>query len=529
MTASLNIVEAMDNPQLFQPSFAGSSWNNWRTVLKAAFALPMTAAEIEFFRSIAGGREPPKRRVKELWIIAGRRSGKDSISSMIVAYVAALFNRHTHLRPGESPLCLALACDRDQSKIILNYTRSYFTDIPALQKLVRRETAAGLRLHNSVEIAIGTNSFRSVRGRPILCVVLDECAFYRDESSALADEATYTALVPGMLTMQPDAMLIGISTPYRKAGLLYRKYRESYGKDDDDCLVIQAPTTTLNPTVRQAAIDAEMLKDRADAESEWYARFRDDLSGFISRELLDALVEQGVTVRPPRDNITYFAFVDSSSGSSSDSDSFTMSIAHREVRNGSPLVVIDYVFERLPPFSPSSAVDGAVKILKLYRCSEVTGDCYAKGYVIEAFKTRGFHYRESRWNKSEVYLEFLPLATAGQLLLLDHQKGIAQIAGLVRSPHPGGRDKVDHEKNAHDDVANAICGAAVLASLVREQEAVICGPIAFYKDGSCSDPRLDNQPQTKSTTAALYEYYANGGGNPYDMSPGANWPRIRGG
>jgi hypothetical protein len=446
------------------------------------------------------------RLLAELAGLTGRRSGKDSISSLIVAYVAALFNRHAQLRPGESPLCLALACDRDQSKIILNYTRSYFTDIPALQKLVRRETAAGLRLYSGVEIAIGTNSFRSVRGRPILCVVLDEVAFYRDETSALPDEATYTALTPGMMTMQPDAMLIGISTPYRKAGLLYRKYRESYGKDDDDCLVIQAPTTTLNPTISQADIDAAMRKDQADAEAEWYARFRDDLSGFIRRELLDALVEHGVTVRPPRDNIAYFAFVDSSSGSSSDGDSFTMAIAHREVRNGSPLVVVDYVYERLPPFSPSIAVDEAVGILKLYRCSEVSCDCYAKGYVIEAFKSRGFYYRESRWDKSTLYLEFLPLATAGQLLLLDHRKGISQIAGLVRSPHPGGRDKVDHEKNAHDDVANAICGAAVLASIDRSEKIPFVVPCIIYKDGTSSLDHLLAQSDTRSTTERFLEW-----------------------
>ena len=30
-------------------------------------------------------------------------------------------------------------------------------------------------------------------------------------------------------------MLIGIATPYRKGGLLYRKYSEHFGKDTDEC------------------------------------------------------------------------------------------------------------------------------------------------------------------------------------------------------------------------------------------------------------------------------------------------------
>ena len=274
--AGFDIVTAMDSKHLFQPAFAGPSWDPWRAVLKAAYALPMTATELTFFKSIAE-RNPPGRRVKELWIIPGPKGWEESITSLIVAYTAALFEPRNRLRPGESPLCLALACDRDQSKIILNYTRSYFTDIPALQKLVRRETATGLRLNNGVEIAIGTNSFRSVRGRSILCVVLDECAFYTYENSATPDEETYKALRPALSTLQPESMLIGIATPYRKGGLLYRKYSEHFGKDTDDVLVIQAPSIVLNPTLDQADIDAALAEDPAGAGAEWNATFRDDV------------------------------------------------------------------------------------------------------------------------------------------------------------------------------------------------------------------------------------------------------------
>jgi hypothetical protein len=150
-----------------------------------------------------------------LWIIAGRRAGKDSISSLIVAYIGALFSKRNRLRPGEQALCVALARYRDQAKIVLGYTKSYFSEIPTLKRMVRREISTGLELSNNVEIAVGTNSFRSVRGRPILCAVLDEVSFWRDESSATPVEETYRALRPRMATMQPDAMLIGISTPYR--------------------------------------------------------------------------------------------------------------------------------------------------------------------------------------------------------------------------------------------------------------------------------------------------------------------------
>jgi hypothetical protein len=55
----------MDHPGLFKQWFDGESWDGWRAILKAAFALPMREPEREFFRSVAE-RDPPKKRVREL-------------------------------------------------------------------------------------------------------------------------------------------------------------------------------------------------------------------------------------------------------------------------------------------------------------------------------------------------------------------------------------------------------------------------------------------------------------------------------
>src|SRR5262249_20307035 len=93
-----DIVRAMDDPNLFASWFPGASWNGWRCVLKDAYALPMMDAELTFFRTVAD-RAPPDRRVKELWVIAGRRAGKDSVASLIGAFTAALFDGGNVLRP----------------------------------------------------------------------------------------------------------------------------------------------------------------------------------------------------------------------------------------------------------------------------------------------------------------------------------------------------------------------------------------------------------------------------------------------
>jgi hypothetical protein len=178
MTApQLTIIETLHDEAFFRPWFPGPSWNAWHVVLKAAFGIALDDAELEIFHTLAGGRPPPERQVRELWVVAGRRAGKDSVASVIAAHVAAFFGHAGRLRPGERALVLNLATDRDQAKICLNYVRAFFSDIPMLKAMIERETATGFELSNRVDIAIATNNFRAVRGRAILAAILDEVAF----------------------------------------------------------------------------------------------------------------------------------------------------------------------------------------------------------------------------------------------------------------------------------------------------------------------------------------------------------------
>jgi hypothetical protein len=64
--------------------------------------------------------------------------------------------------------------------------------------------------------------------------------------------------VPGTVTV--GGMIIGISTPRKKSGLLYTKWREHYGQSGD-VLVIRAPSLTMNPTLDRKLIDAEIERD----------------------------------------------------------------------------------------------------------------------------------------------------------------------------------------------------------------------------------------------------------------------------
>ena len=194
------------------------------------------------------------------------RAGKDSIASLIAAYAAAFTDYRAMLRPGEAASVLCLACDRDQAKIVLKYTKAHFQRCTLLRGLVRRRSSRGpntedgwlngsgaLELSTGAELTVATRAFRSIRGRSVACCIFDEVAYWRDESSAVPDVEVYNAVKPATATI-PNSMIVGISSPYKKSGLLYQKWRDHFGRPDDEILVIHAPTRTLNPLVNEATV-----------------------------------------------------------------------------------------------------------------------------------------------------------------------------------------------------------------------------------------------------------------------------------
>jgi hypothetical protein len=145
-------------------------------------------------------------------------------------------------------------------------------------------------------------------------------------------------------------------------------------------------------------------------------------------------------------------------------------------------------------------------ILRQYKISTITGDRYSVGFVVDGFNRERIEYRESRLDRSEAYLSFLPIMAAGQGLLLDNKRTIAQFTGLVRRTFPDGRDKVDHDLGAHDDLANAVALAMVLAS-AEEQKIPLVAPIII--GGANETPIPGGAP---SNTALALEWM-NGGGD----------------
>lgn len=276
-------------------------------MLKAAFCLPMSPNDLAAFKEVAGNRAPPTQRVRELWAAVGRRSGKSRAAAALAVFAACFIPRK--LAHGEVGHVIVFAASQAQARIVFNYCVGFLNASPILRReILGQPTQTEIPLRNGNTIGIHANSYRSVRGKTLLACIFDEVASWRDADSALPDIETYRAVLPALVTT--NGMLIGISSPYRKLGLLYQKHKD-FGADSSDVLVVQGPSTSFNPTLDQKVIAAASEADPEAAIAEWGGEFRADISSFLDDATIEKVTDYSRPLElPPRYGVLYSAFID---------------------------------------------------------------------------------------------------------------------------------------------------------------------------------------------------------------------------
>lgn len=451
------ILDALADENLFKGSVERLEMSAWRVFLAALFGLPIPDADMAIYTACTGRTTPPSG-FTEAWMICGRRSGKSFIMALAAVFLACFRSYAEYLGPGERATVMVIAADRKQARSTLRFIAGLL-EVPILGKLVERETAESFDLTNRVTIEVATANYKTVRGYTIVAALCDELAFWPSDDSASPDYSILDALRPAMATI-PGAMLLCSSTPYARRGALWDAYKRHYGKDDAPVLVWKAATRTMNPRVPQSVIDAAVERDAPAAAAEYGAEFRSDLEAYVSQEVIEACTIAGRHELPPAAGIHYHAFVDPSGGSQ---DSMTMAIAHKE----DDRIILDCVRERRPPFSPEAVAGEFSGVIKSYHVSRVTGDRYGGEWPREQFRKSNITYEPSEKSKSDLYQAALPLLNSNKVELLDIPRLSSQLLGLERRTARGGKDSIDHAPGAHDDVANAACGAIIAAQSVQ--------------------------------------------------------------
>src|SRR5262249_51384096 len=150
--------------------------------------------------------------------------------------------------------------------------------------------------------------------------------------------------------------------------------------------------------------------------------------------------------------VRYKCFVDASGGRH---DHYTASLGFKD--KGGRFVCA--VFRgKEPPFDPQEVTREYAALAKEYGCSRVMGDAYSADWIVSAFRECGVTYQRAEKNKSELYLEGLPLFARGLVSLPEHRRLGRELRLLERRVSRVGRDLIDHGRGGSDDYANALFG-----------------------------------------------------------------------
>ena len=539
---AITLSRALSDPSLFGGTFGASSFWTWRVLAKIIDGIALTEPrEIELFEQCTGRSYSrlARRGVRRIFILVGRRGGKDRFLSPIAVWRAALCtNWRKWQSAGEGAVVILLGADKKQAAILRKYCEGLL-QAPLLAREVIRRTSDVIEFKNGSSLEIAANDVRLVRGRSAIAVLGSECCHWRvDEHSSSSDEEVVAAAEPSM-AMAPDAgLLVMGSSVYRKRGFMYRMYKELHGNDTAEDIVWFAPSQVMNPRLRSADIDRALARDAAKARAEFQNIWRDDLSDFIPLDAIENCTDFNVHERPPLTNTKYFAFADPSGGTGS--DAFTLCVAHYDKQRDT--IIVDLVREHRPRFVPRLVIAELAKLLQTYGVASVMSDRFAGGFSSDEWTRNGIRFLPCPRTTSENYLFALPLLLAGRVRLVDNATLRSQLSSLERHAMAN-TEVVRHPAvaSAHDDLAAATSGAIVMVQRAAQRPRVPLSPPTLFSTatgevliGPQPTPPAAQSAYQRATTPCAppapvggfrpsaseywYPFVANGG------RPRARWP-----
>lgn len=410
---------------------------------------------------------------REAWLIFGRRTGKtDAIASTVVAYEAVLGGHERFLRPRQQGLCFQIAQDLRMARNSLHFVRAVLETSPLMEKEITQITADRIDLRNRFTIACVPATLKSVRGYASPMGVMDEVGvWYQEASSANPDYEIYSALSPGQMQF-PDRRIIGISSPWNKAGLLYQYYEAGTGgykhsskalaEQYKGALCVHGPTAVMNnPLVTREYLKKERERDPRAFEREVLAQFQDSISGFIPAGLVEMAKVAGVFERAPDPaRFNYQAAIDPAFRR----DAFALTIMHKE---GSTIVQ-DVARRWIAPIggalTPEVVLSEMIPILRRYGLRFVFSDQYHLESLGQLLRDRGqieiVGVTFTSKSKAQMYGNLQQLFLQRRLLLLDDYETIRELKSLERTISPGGSVQIGAPVGLHDDMATVVCVAA---------------------------------------------------------------------
>lgn len=259
-------------------------------------------------------REQDGKDRRELILILGRRSGKSELSSIFASYeIYKLLRRgfpqnYYGMPAGAEIRVMCIANDKEQASIVYGSMQGHIDAVDYFKNAQANQTQTFMKFRTESDRkkfgddgkATITATFKSsiakgLRGRGIMCAILDEIAFFVEDGKSGAEQV-YRAISPSLAQFAPkdpknthipigdtDGRMILISSPDAKEGFFYRIYQKAMSNDrgSKNMLVVQAPTWEVRTDLPTSYYEAEYYKDPKKFMTEHGAEFSDRVRGWI--------------------------------------------------------------------------------------------------------------------------------------------------------------------------------------------------------------------------------------------------------
>lgn len=224
-----------------------------------------------------------------LVFVFGARGGKTRLGAARLLYLA-LFADLSSLAPGQEGKCWVIAPELDLASEAMNYIKGALEADPQLRGFLVNPPRAGVKVERvtilrpdgrivAFEAKAAKRMGVTERGRTLIGVLLDEAAFFLDESYKVNDVEIFNAIQPRMFL--PVGQLLIFSTPWAESGLLFDLYKANHPR------VGGKPTTALaalasTPAMRSdpgvlsqvdKAVHIDQQRGTQNAQREFFCKF----------------------------------------------------------------------------------------------------------------------------------------------------------------------------------------------------------------------------------------------------------------
>jgi hypothetical protein len=442
------------------------------------------------------------KEYRELWMVAGVRSGKSLIAATIAAYEAICGGHEESIKDGGRAYGFLVAQDlRAAQKAVIDF-QVVLNAIPFVNKpytgpgnydgrMVSDPTSTRINFWNGMTIMTMPPTIKAIRGYDSPLAILDEIGVWpTDKDQANVDSEVYDQALSRQATFD-NGKMVGLSSPWIMSGMLYDRWRAGTdGRNifcspceiiraterDPNCpscflaressegkLVYHLPTAAFyNPMVKASWLKAKKAENPANFRRECMAEFQSSAASFLNPDYVEACVAKGVVERPPvvrepGKKLSYEPAYVAALDPGFSRDAFAFGIGHMDEKG---VVVMDLIRHWKPqkgmPNNPAEILKEITPLMRMYNCTSALSDqahfasleqmALDQGWAIELLNF-------SSVSKNNIFGNLYTLVNQKKISLLDRQEVTHELKALQRTLTNLGSVQISAPPGLHDDLA----------------------------------------------------------------------------